>query len=84
MKKLVYVIFAVTVVAFSGFLAQDAHADGLKLTGWSYEVDTVNGYRCQIPFMRELRPKGEGLSYARNVIGGTTPGGRRSLHSGAP
>ena len=38
MKKLLYGVFIVAMVAFVG----TAWADGLKLTGWSYEVDTVN------------------------------------------
>jgi len=42
MKKLVYVVFMVAVVVFfSEVLTENSYA-GLKLTGWSYEVDTVN------------------------------------------
>ena len=42
MKKLVSVFLAVAVAMCSGFWVDDSYADGLKLTGWSYEVDTVN------------------------------------------
>ncbi len=42
MKKLLYGLFIVAMVVFVGSFVQNVWADGLKLTGWSYEVDTVN------------------------------------------